>query len=66
MDLDLVKRLVVSAVEFDNIMASEIDRVDKLFNEGSARYYVRVDNPLLELPGLAVTSDLLRPTQLIH
>lgn len=47
----------MSAVEFDSIMATEIDRVDDLFNEEPARYYVHVDNPLLELPGLAIIAS---------
>lgn len=47
----------MSAVEFDNLITLEIDRLDDLFNAQPSRQHVFVDDPTLELPGMAIVAS---------
>jgi hypothetical protein len=50
-------RAHMSAVDFDNLITVEIDRLDDLFNELPSRQHAFVDDPTLELPGIAVIAS---------
>jgi len=47
----------MSAVDFDSLITVEIDRLDDLFNEQSSRQHAFVDDPTLELPGIALVAS---------
>lgn len=47
----------MSAVEFDERLMGEIDRLDDLYNDIPARAHARIDDPTLELPGMAVIAS---------
>jgi hypothetical protein len=47
----------MSAIDFDNVLTAEIDRLEDLFNEQPSRYCAFVDNPVLEFPGMAIIAS---------
>lgn len=47
----------MSALDFDNLITVEIDRLDDLFNEQPSRQHAFVDDPTLELPGVAIVAS---------
>ncbi|WP_259679223.1 hypothetical protein [Pseudomonas vranovensis] len=47
----------MSAVQFDGVITTEIDRLDELFHENPSRSQAYVEDPLLELPGVAIIAS---------
>lgn len=48
---------MVSRTNFCELLASEIDRLDGLFNESPDLKKTRIDDPQLEMPGLAIVAS---------
>jgi hypothetical protein len=47
----------MSAVDFDSLITVEIDRLDDLFNEQPSLRHAAIDDPALELPGIAIVAS---------
>lgn len=55
--IELILGFPVSVSKLNEFLESEIDRVDDLFNELPSRRRSRMDDPLLESPGMAIIAS---------